>query len=675
MAKSNNTQPASIDKKSRSSATGANCNPSNGPLAQPVPQGLAPHAPRAVADIVVTNALPPESGLPPNLMETIVAQTEGANLEINMWDDTFPIPGTNPDTLQLFLNGVPYGNRHDFSKPLSSLTWPYETNIKGDDIANHGEYRLTYEVFLGSGGSEPSGTTPVNVDTVGPAGGILLDAITLVAGAEDGKVTLSSLAANGDELTCSVPGRLIARPLDTLHIYKTYTDADPIKIITNLPLDTSSIEFSLTKDEVVDGGTRVDRMAYRYFDYSKNSTIYPPKLREVEYILTPQPENLSDPAVPAAPLDLRDAQLKLAEVHLFGYDNFRSGQIVQIELVSALSTQIFPHTLLTEPTPTDPAKIEIPWLILFAIYGISGPGTASLRYRVVEEGNPSAWSNTITVAADFSSAAGDPDDPGPVRDYLPLVTVTSSEGLVNEIGPGDTGNATAEFDVYTGAAVGHLLQFYWGGTPIYPSPRAVTQADLDSGTFAVIITAAVIAAGGNELDKKVWYSLTNGVNANVDTSQSTLVDVFASELQNLTPPQFPKSVDAGGGLRSISCKQSVELGIDTSIVDRVNLKQGDTIRRFWTLYGEGLTSTNKLVEAEILPPIVVANDHSLPGGGESFLVDFATYVQPAILGRVEFFYTVLKADGVTQGKSPTTVLYVSRRNADNTVCGAPPTTP
>lgn len=106
-----------------------------------------------------------------------------------------------------------------------------------------------------------------------------------------------------------------------------------------------------------------------------------------------------------------------------------------------------------------------------------------------------------------------------------------------------------------------------------PLPRTVTQADLDSGTFAVIITAAVIAAGGNELDKKVWYSLTNGVNANVDTSQSTLVDVFASELQNLTPPQFPKSVDAGGGLRSISCKQSVELGIDTSIVDRVNLNR------------------------------------------------------------------------------------------------------
>ncbi|AZF04255.1 hypothetical protein [Pseudomonas sp. R5-89-07] len=675
MAKSNNTQPASTDKKSRSSATEVNFNSSNGPLAEPVPQGLAPRAPRAVDDIVVTNALPHDPGLPPNLMETIVAQTVGVNFEIKKWTDTFPQPGTNPDELQLYVNGVPYGKRIEFIKPLDDLTWPYKSNIKGDDIANHGEYRLSYELFLATGKNEPSGTTLVNVDTVGPAGGMLLDAITLGAGAVDGKVTLTSLAANGDKLTCSVPGRLIARPLDTLHIYKTYTDAEPIKIITNLPLDTSPIEVSLPKDDLIDDGTRVDYMAYRYFDYSKNSTIYPPKLREIEYILTPQPENLSDPAVPAAPLDLRDAQLKLAEVHLFGYDNFRPGQIVQIELVSALSTQIFPHTLPTEPTPTEPAKIEIPWLILVAIYGITGPGTASLRYRVVEEGKPSAWSNTITVAADFSSAAGDPDDPGPVRDYLPLVTVTSSEGLVNKIGPGDTGNATAKCNVYTGAAEGHQLQFYWGGVPIYTPPRTVTQADIDEGTFAVTITAAVIAEGGNELGKKVWYSLTNGVNDNVDTSQSTPVDVLASELQNLTAPQFPKSIDIGGGFRSINCAQSVELGIDTSIVDKVNLKQGDTIRRFWTLYGEGFNSTNKLVEAEILPPIVVANDHSLPGGGENFLVDFATYVQPAILGRVESYYTVLKADGVTQGKSPTAVLLVSRRNAEFGICGAPPVTP
>lgn len=653
----------------------AKSNPSNNPLTEAVPYGLAPHAPRVVSDLVITNALPPEPGLPPNLMETVVAQTTGVNFRIEMWTDTLPLPSGKPDQLQPFVNGVPYGERVTFPKPLADLTWPYESNIKGNDVANHGEYRVNYEVYLGSGGTETAGITLVNVDTVGPAGGLLLDAITLVAGAVDGKVTQSSLAANGDKLTCRVPGRLIARALDTLHIYKTYTDAEPIKVITDLPMDTSPVEFSLTKDQLVVDGTRVDRMAYRYFDYSKNSTIYPPKLREIEYILTPQPENLSDPAVPAAPLDLRDAQLKLAEVHLFGYDNFRPGQIVQIELDSALGTQVFPHTLLIEPTPTDPAKIEIPWLTLVAIYGITGPGTASLRYRVVAEGTASAWSNTISVDADFSSAAGDTDGPGPIRDYLPLVTVRSSEGLVNEIGPGDTGDATAEFAVYTSAARGHLLQFYWGGIPIYSTPRVVTQADIDSGTFTVIITAAVIAAGGNELDKKVWYSLTNGVNTNMDTSLSTLVDVLASELQNLKAPAFPKSIDAGGGIHSISCKQFVELGIDASIVDAVNLKQGDTIRRFWTLYGEGLTSTNKLVEAEILPPILVANDHSLPGGGEFFLVDFTTYVQPAILGRVEFYYTVLKADGVTQGKSPTTVLYVSRRNADSSVCGAPPATP
>lgn len=484
-------------------------------------------------------------------------------------------------------------------------------------------------------------------------------------------VTLESLAANGDELDITVPGRLIARAKDELWLYGNVTDSDPIKVVSDLPVNTSPVVVSLTKDEVVAKGSRVDHMSFRYFDYSENSTMYPTKLREVEYLLTPQPTNLTDPAVPAAPLDLRDAQLKLAEVHLFGWTNYRPGQTVNIDL----GGHVFPASISSEPTLANPAKIEIPWLILFAAYGITAAGTADLRYQVVDGGTPSAWSNSIPVAADLSSAVGEPGGPGPIRDYLPLITVTSSEGLTNEIGPGDDGDATAAMTVYTGAMPGHLLQVYWDGTPIFtPNPHTVTAAEIASGTFSFTITAAIIAAGLNGLDKPVWYSLTNGVNDNMDTSLSTLVDVFASELTNLALAQFPKSVSAGGTLRSISCKQFVELGIDTRIKDAVNLKTGDTIRRFWTLYGEGLTSTNKLVEAEILPPIVVVNDHSLPGhNGEEFIADFATYVQPAILGRVEFYYTVLKADGVTTGTSLPTILYVSRRNADNTVCGALPT--
>ncbi|MBC3303667.1 hypothetical protein H0Z09_21270 [Pseudomonas sp. SWRI18] len=669
MAKSNSTQKASTEKTKKSKGEGGTKNYID-PLVSPVPHGLAPPGPRAVDDLIVTNALPPVIGLPDNLMETIVAQTQGIDMEVEMWTDTFPLPIGNPDQFQLYKDGVPYGAPIMRAKPLADLDWPMKLNAKGDDVANHAEYKFHYEIVLGSGGNEQSATTRVNVDTIGPAGGILLDAVTLTGGAVGGKVTLESLAANGDKLEVTVPGRLIARPKDELWLYKNVTDEDPIKIVADLPVDTLPVVISLDKDEVVGEGSRVDHMSYRYFDYSENSTIYPTKLREVEYVLTPQPMNLTDPAAPTAPWDLREAQLKLTEVHIFGWDNYRSGQTLNIDL----GGHVFPAAVSEEPTLANPAKIEIKWLDLFMVYGITAAGTANLRYQVVDGGTPSAWSNSISVAANFRSAAGDPGGPGPVRDYLPKITVESSDGLTNEIGPGDTGDATAEFDVYTGAVAGHQLQIYWDGIPIFtPTPHTVTQAEIDSGTFTFVITAAIIAAGGNGLDKPVWYSLTDGVTPNMDTSLSTLVDVFASELTDLKPAEFPKSVSAGGTLRSISCKQFVELGIDTRIKDAVNLKTGDTIRRFWTLYGEGLTSTNKLVEAEILPPTVVANDHSLPGhNGEEFVVDFTTYIQPAILGRAEFHYEVLKADGVTKGKSVPTILYISRRNADNTICGSPP---
>lgn len=670
MAKSNNTQKASAEKTKKSKAEGGT-KAYVDPLVSPVPHGLAPPGPRALDDPEVINALPPVDGLPPNLMKTIVAQTEGVNLEVGMWKDTFPLPQSNPDVFRMYVNDVPYGKPIERAKPLEDLEWPLKLTINAVDVSSHGEYRVRSEVALGSGGNEQSGTTLVNVDTIGPAGGILLDAVTLKGGAVGGKVTLESLAANGDKLDVSVPGRLIARLKDELWLYADLTDEQPIKVVTDLPVDNLPVVISLSKDDIIGKGSRVEHMSFRYFDYSENSTIYPTKLREVEYVLTPQPMNLTDPAAPAAPWDLREAQLKLVEVHIFGWDNYRPGQTLNIDL----GGHVFSVALSSEPTLANPAKIEIPWLILFMAYGITAAGTANLLYQVVDGGTPSAWSNAISVAADFSSAAGEPGGPGPIRDYLPLITVTSSEGLTNEIGPGDDGDATAEFDVYTGAVAGHELQLYWAGIPIFtPTPHIVTQAEIDSGTFTFPIAAAIIAAGLNGVDKPVWYSLTNGVNPNMDTSLSTLVDVFASELKNLALAEFPKSVSAGGTLRSISCKQFVELGIDTRIKDAVNLKTGDTIRRFWTLYGEGLTSTNKLVEAEILPPIVVANDHSLPGhDGEEFVADFATYVQPAVLGRVEFYYTVLKADGVTMGQALPTILYVSRRNADNTVCGALPT--
>uniref|UniRef100_UPI001C11E8A9 hypothetical protein n=1 Tax=Vibrio cholerae TaxID=666 RepID=UPI001C11E8A9 len=64
------------------------------------------------------------------------------------------------------------------------------------------------------------------------------------------------------------------------------------------------------------------------------------------------------------------------------------------------------------------------------------------------------------------------------------------------------------------------------------------------------------------------------------------------------------------------------------------------------------------------------HDHSNPGHpGELFTVPYPVYIQPVLTGRIEATYHVLKADGVTEGNSDPTIVLMTRRNSDNSVCG------
>ncbi|KTC62828.1 hypothetical protein AO262_28180 [Pseudomonas fluorescens ABAC62] len=613
----------------------------------------------------MTNALADVPDGQPNLMQVSTLYLQGVQCAIDIWLDNFPLPFGIPDELQLYINGVPYGSRISFSKPLASHTWPYTFSIPEQDIGEHGEKRLSYEVFLGTGGSEQSLNTRVTIDRLDPNARLLPEAV-IFPDWVNGILTLEKLAAHGDQVEITIPGRIDPQAMDRYLFYWGFPTPTPLlNGILNRTHD--ALVIILTTAQILSQGPGIKYIGYRYIDRAGNNTSWPSELTLVTVVLEPAPVNLLPPRVPEAPLDLTDVQLNRAEVFIDGYDNARVGDDIQVRFEGPLAGLIITLTLTSVSFPQ---RVPIPWDVLRDAGGLDVPYIADVSYRIIRAGAASDYSDTIEVDVDLRSAGGNPADPGPVNPNLDLIEVESSQGLIDEIGPGDTGDATARFGVYAGALAGHRIQIYWKGIEALTPPYIVTAADLAAGQFELTIPASVIAAGGNGEDLPVWYELNNGLNTNVMTSLETPVDVFASQLINLAPIEFPDALPAGGGNFVLSCDQNVTSGIRTKILDPVNLRKDDQIILEWVVYGPNALDSTVVVVNNTFDPVVVVGDHSVPGHpGELFTVPFLVFIEPVVLGRIEARYRVIKADNVTRGESDDTIVYLTRLNAGGGVCG------
>jgi hypothetical protein len=634
---------------------------SGDPLSIPRPWNYSPGTPFVLDALRVTNALPDLPGGQPGLMSVRTLYTEGVKCEIDQWIDTFPIPGTNPDQLQIYINNVPYGTRIPFAKPLASLTWPYEFSISESDIGEHGVKNLRYEVFQATGGTDgPATPTVVTVDRVDPNARIIPAAVVLPTWVDE-VLTMEDLAAHGDVLDLVIPGRLDPQVGDAVLLYWSLLDPVPIFSMSDLPRTTDPLNVPLTAATILARGAGQKLITYRYTDRAGNPTSWPADLRVLAVVTEPSATNLLPPRVPEAPLDLTDAQMGRAEVFIDGYDNARVGD----DILISFNGLMISHTLTSVAWPQ---RVQIPWDVLRE-GGLEAAYTADVFYRVVRDGAASASSDTITVNVDLRSAGGRPEDPGPVNPTLDLIVVESSEGLIDEIGEGDTGPATGRFDVYDGAAVGHRIQIYWDGVPALTPAHTVTAADLLLPQFELTIPASVIAAQGNGV-KPVWYSLNNGLNDNIIDSLETPVQVNAFVLEDLEPVVFPDALPIGGGLFVITCDQRIFDGIRTVIYDSVNLQAGDSVILHWVVYGPDDLNSTTIVVDHTFPPVVVTNNHNTPGHpGELLTVAFTPFIQPVTTGRIEARYRVIKVDGATTGESDPTVVYMNRRTAGGTICG------
>lgn len=653
MAKSKKNQAPQLKARSTKKTAVA----PDSPLLVRPPWARTPVGPLVLSDLRVMNALPPVTNGQPNLMDISELYAEGVQCEIDMWIEILPFGN---DGLEVFINNVLYGSRIPFSKPLSAHTWPYRFSIPEEDIGEHGLKNLTYEVFSSNGSTDgPAAPTPVTIDRRDPNAGIRPGSVTLPSWVGN-FVTLQDLDANGGAMVIEVPRRLDPQVGDKLEIYTEFPSDTPSLTIDDLPRTTAPVMVSLTKALLEASGGGVKQLNYVYTDRAGNPTSYPSSFREFTLVTEDLPENLRDPECPEAPLDLLDAQLNRAEIWIREYDNALAGDRVLVEFNTLLLVGIVNMVW--------PLRVTIPWDVL-RDGGLDAPYEADVLYNIDRGGVITGPSDTITVDVDLRSAGGRPEDPGPVNPDLDPVEVTSSEGLTNQIGPGDMDDATARFDVYTGATAGHLIQLWWKGLPCYDPPYEVTLADESATEFVLTVPAAVIKDAGNG-DIPTWYTLNNGANDNVIDSVETTVSVSAFAVDNLLPINYPDGLSFGDGRFALTCAQGIPSGIRTVIKDPANLRTGDRITLHWVIFGPDDFESTVITVDEAFPSVTITHNHDNPGHpGELFTVPFPTYIQPVLVGRIEATYHVLKADGVTEGNSPATIVLMTRRQTDGTICG------
>ncbi|TFY96068.1 hypothetical protein DYL61_01180 [Pseudomonas nabeulensis] len=623
-------------------------------------------APRAgsLAAIDVLNALPDVPGGQPGLMSIETLYLVGLRIEIPRWSPGGGGPFARYG-LEIRINNSLVGPREDLGPNLNApeLVWPRPYTFNQAQLGDHGLKNLTYEVFHGTTSDSSLRAAVVTVDRYDTHARIRPARATLPAWVVNGKVTVELLDVSTNLLTVTCSPRFDPQVGDRLSIFWHYTDPTPIATVTDLPVNNSPVSVTLDKADILAMESGVYQLAYIYYDRAGNETTFPPYLTEITLTREPSPANLQPPVVPEAPLDREDAQLNRAYVRITGYDNVEIGQQIVVNFNGRM-------IYATVNNLTFPKDIPIPWADL-ASGGEDAPYTAMVFYAIIANGTASPTSSSISVPVDLTAPGltPDPGGPGPVNPNLGRLTITSAGGLTNEIGPGDTGNATATFAVYTGAVAGDRIQIYWKGIPALTPPYTVTVADETAPQFSIPVPASVIALGGDGVHD-VLYSLNNGTNNNFIDSLPTPVDVKPSPLVDLELLQYPDAQGTGADEDPffINCDNGITSGIKTKIISPGKLKAGDQVTLVWVIYGPDDFYSSVVVLEHEFPPVTVTLDHFSGHPGEIFTVPFATYISPVTQGRVEAYYKVLRPSGAP-GESEPSLLYVSRYLLGGGVCG------
>jgi len=415
----------------------------------------------AVEDFVMDNVLPAADDGKVNLFHRDQFKS-GLMLEIPLWVPSGGDDGSF-DYVTLHVNGVPVVNgvedgvqyTYKFEVPVAATDLPGRFVIPFNSlkVGGDGIKLIGYSVYSNeTGNKEESEIQLLTLDLLDPALNDNPAPIEYPADVTDGVGTLKYLAEHSGTLTLHVPPYFDYYPGDK---YQLYIAGNPVPVRSgDVPpeAEDDGFDIELDEDTIKAIGEGVSVLQYKLEDRAGNRSDFSIPVH-LTVRLTPEPEDLLKPLVPAAPISREDARTGV-EAIVPAFKNAQAGDEIRVYYrdEDTVKVIIWPNDRVTFnwdeiALPNDQVKDP----------------AVRVWYDVIRGKN--TWTSPDTeVAVDLTTIGPDPVGPGPINATLvPVRAQGNSSKQPGFIRPADVGSgAVLLFTVYENAKVGEFVRLFYG---------------------------------------------------------------------------------------------------------------------------------------------------------------------------------------------------------------------
>lgn len=590
-------------------------------------QAVAERAPNDMLPAIVPGIIPGD------LDGLVHADMLDADLAV-LVPDWRSIPTFGSDELTLFWAREGSNEKHTLNTAIVPLEaeFPYPITIP-KDLFIEGRMLLSYEVTSSSGNEAVSLPTLITLDKTPPYGTdypAMLDLATTV-------ITDEWLGQNQDQVIVTMPEYPDKAPGDLAFFFwvkEVPEKPDDVDFVAG-PIDVNQImSFVLTRRVLEEVGDGECFGLYVIKDKAGNlSRLSWPA--EAAVALGPLPDNLKAPVVPLA-LDGRIDRLDAFEgvvVEIPAFDGWKNGDTVHVKWGD---TEL--HSYPVGPSPRFPLSVDVAWSALREEYdfGMGADQSVIVSYQVRRGGMLFPEQPlTTSISVNFEVVGPDnPNEPDPVNEELPEVTVRGESQLDNQLIESDHGkDATAYIPLYAGAKENDLIKLFWNNEPT-TLEYYVKAGDIEGQVIPVDIPWSLIEKTGNYLSLPVFYRITDGAGLNYQQSKTTGVNIKIEAVE-FPAPTFPDIYENDLGALFINCDSIKEVNGKYGLYvhaapDGKYLKAGAEVTLYWNVmeWLPGGTQGPLVPGTELSLSITLDASHEV-NGITWFIEPYATHIFPA----------------------------------------------
>ncbi|WP_277961666.1 hypothetical protein [Pseudomonas sp. RIT-To-2] len=454
------------------------------PVAPNAPPLLAPSVPDAVE----------APGYPRYIVDNSKGQASSpVAIEIPWNEDFLPAFGSYPaDTVQLLLDGRPYGELHEITVEEFDAAAPFTIMLPlapDDEFdQDHQAYRLQYLANWNVGeGADTSISSVIFIDRVAP-GGNLNGQIVLPSVGDDRVVSAGQLD-DQRRLLGRVPSYTGEWQGDTItpYIYKggLYTNLTEFSIQLPPGAVPSVVNLYYPEAALIAAGDGPTLLGYKVKDLAGNESVYSEGTGVVLLLAdVPQPDDLLAPVVPLFSDDniINEADARNLDVLIPAYPHPDPADFIRLYWGGNVVNSGF-----VGDTTADPIKT---FRVLYTSVRdhAANPYRAEVKWDLTRSGAPLGTSPALEVTVDTRLPAGpDPDPETPEHGNLRLPSARGEgSGDLNVISAGQYGKdaqisvpwPAATEDPAVNFAVGDLVTVRWGSTPLPVPAYSISGTDV-----------------------------------------------------------------------------------------------------------------------------------------------------------------------------------------------------